>query len=177
MFESPLPILMLGLTAEIVLVVLLVATRRGAILYAMAGVLLVAGIGLLVERMVVTDQKRVKATLETARVAVETNDIKRLLACIASSAKEVRQAVEHGMKSATFNEAHIRGLRITFDRRKNPPTAKAQLTGVVAFRSHATEIPFDRYISELVVELQPIDGQWVITDVTEHQGTIPGLRK
>jgi hypothetical protein len=175
--ESPLPVLMLGLTAEIVLVVLLVVTRRGAFLYAMGGVLLLTGLGLLIERLVVTDQKRVKATLETARLAVEANDAGRLLACIAPSAKEIRQVVEHGMKTVTFNEARIRALKITFDREKNPPTAKAQLTGFAVFQSRNSDIPFDRYMSEFVVELQPVAGQWRITNVTERQGAIRELRK
>ena len=175
--ESPLPVLMLGLTAQIVLVVLLVATRRGAILYAMGGVLLLTGVGLLIERLVVTDQKRVKATLEAARLAVETNDAARLLACMSPSAKEIRQVVEHGMKTVRFSEARIRALKITFDRQRNPPTAKAQLTGFAVFQSRNSDIPFDRYLSEFVIELQPIASQWRITDITEQQGTIRGMQK
>jgi hypothetical protein len=69
--ESPWPILLIGIAAEAVLAILLLRTGQGKWLLAMLGAGLVVLLGLLVERLVVTDGKLVQQTLDAAVAAVE----------------------------------------------------------------------------------------------------------
>ena len=70
MLDGPIPILCTGIILEIVLGLILLRTGRGWAMIGMGLVAVATLLGIGVERLIVTDTKRVKATLENARAAV-----------------------------------------------------------------------------------------------------------
>ena len=170
--QSPYPILVIGVALEIVLLVILLATSRGDVLYAMAAVAVLTLIGLLIERAVVTDEKLIGRTLENARAAVAANDLPGVLAQIASTAEEERQAVQATMKRTTFTAAKLSNLKITVYRETNPPSAKVELFAIAELQDRRGEYPYNSYRGDVVVTLEQIDGRWLITKAEE--GGRPG---
>ena len=78
MFESPWPLLIVGLVLEAVLAIVLFRTGRGAVLWAMGGVALLVLLGVLIEQWTVTDTKRIRQTLEAAAAGLQANDAQRV---------------------------------------------------------------------------------------------------
>ncbi len=77
LFENPLRIIFIGIVIEAVLGIVLLRTGRGALLWAMLGVLALTLAGVVVERLVVTEKERVEMTLDGITSALEANDLKR----------------------------------------------------------------------------------------------------
>jgi hypothetical protein len=167
--ESPIPILVLGGIVEAILLIALFWTGRGVILYVMAGMLAVVGIGLVVERLVVTDKKRITATLEDARAAAQANDPDRLLTNVDPAARPVWELVKMAFRRIEFTEARIRNLEITVLRQAKPPAAQARFTALAAFKDRSGEFPDQQYPTDLVVQLHLAGDRWLITDVKEQK--------
>lgn len=171
-FEDRVSIILYGAVIEAILAIILWRTGRGRYLTMMVVVAAVVLVLLVVERLVVTDRERITATLESARAAVQANDLPGVLDQIAPSAKEARQYTELALRRLEFSEARIRDLKINIDNRAKPPVAKAQLTGFTSFKDRRGEFPYNNYLAELVVELQKTpDRRWLITDIVEVQPT------
>jgi hypothetical protein len=162
--ESPWPILIIGLAAEVVLAVILIQTGRGALLAAMAGVAAVVGIGLLVEHFAVTDRKLITQTLDEAAAAVEANDPPRVLALLASDADETRSAAKEHLGKAEFVQVKIFSLEIHVVRTTSPPTAKATFNVLATGKWRNGEFgeqtlrPFPMFVG-----LRYESGRWLIT--------------
>jgi hypothetical protein len=165
--DGPIPILCLGIVLEIVLGLILLRTGRGWALIAMGlvAVATLAAIG--IERLIVTDAKRVKATLEHARAAVEANDIKLALDYFDPQAAKLREWAKQVPGRVRFTEVKIKDLQVTIDGKSDPPRAEAKFFGWATFES--SEIPFRNYAAELTVEIRPIGGRWLITRVLKEE--------
>ena len=125
--ESPWPIIFLGMIAEAILAIMLMRSGRGMLLLAMAGVAVVVALGLLLERSVVTDSKRVHQTLEEVCAGLETNDFNRVSAQITSKAdgNETRAQDQAVLSMADIKEMSLRGVETEFNYNTAPPTAKS----------------------------------------------------
>jgi hypothetical protein len=163
--ESPWPILVIGLAAEAILVVILVRTGRGVLLGAMAAVAVVVGIGLLVERLVVTDRKLVARTIDGAAAALEANDLPRLLELLAPDAVKTREVATEALREGEFIQVRIYGLEVAVVRTTSPPTAKATFNVITTVKDRRgmlgqqTLRPFP-----MVVRLRWESGRWLITE-------------
>ena len=106
-FEGPWPILLTGLVLEAILLIALVRTGRGALMWAIAGLgLLTAGL-LVLERVIVTDNELISQTLDGLAAAAETNDLNAVFAFIAPDAEPVRRMATDGLRRVTVREAKI----------------------------------------------------------------------
>jgi hypothetical protein len=164
LLENPMPIILFGIVAEAVLGISLLTTRRGALLWAMAGVLILvlAGVGL--EWLVVTERERVEATLEGAAAAVRANDREGLLQRIHPSAADARQLVNWAFDRVDFTDAKITTLEVqNINDLTSPPTAKAHVKGIVFFKVRRGEYPYDKHPVDLTAELRLESGRWLIT--------------
>jgi hypothetical protein len=167
MFDGPVPILCTGITLEIILGLILLRTGRGAVFIAICAVALLTLAGLGVERLIVTDVKRVKATLEGMRAAVETNDVNRALGFVAPQSAKLRAWIGDASARVRFTEVKIKDLQVTVDHAARPPRAEARFFGLASFDS--AEVPYRNYGAEFTLEFRPSDRGWLLTRVLEEK--------
>ena len=166
LFENPVPIILFGIVAEAVLGIILLTSRRGALLWAMGGVLvlMLAGVGL--ERLVVTEWEQVEATLEGAAAALQANDQTRLLGSeefLAESAVETRGRVRYALNRIEFTKVKITDLEIKINRLTSPPTATARVAAYVRFEDPTGQIIHEKYlIKDLNLRLRQTPQGWRI---------------
>jgi hypothetical protein len=173
--ESPWPILFIGIAAEGVLAMALLQTGRGKFLIAMIGVAAVVVVGLIVERLVVTDREAVAHTLDAAVVAVRKGDLHGLLECIAPSAQGPRKTSRHVLDRYEVEEGKISDLEITINRVTSPATATATFLAVGRGKDRAGEFPYQGFVQKVTVELQLQNGRWLVTGYKLPNLPIPSL--
>jgi hypothetical protein len=164
LLESPWPWLLFGIAAEAALAVALVRTQRGHLLWAMLGVAIFVLIGLVVERLVVTEREAVEMTLDAGVAAARANDLNRLLACISPRATEARRYAGLVMGRAQVEDARILHLEITINRLTSPPTARARFQAIGQGRDRLNEFPYRAFARWVVVELRREDGRYLVSD-------------
>jgi len=169
--ESPWPILILGLVLETILAIALFRTGRGVVLGVMAGVALVVLLGVLIERLTVTDTKRVRQTLMAAAAGFQANNAAQVNACIVPDAdgNEARRLVAWALSTAEFHELTIRNLEVKFNYRTSPPTATT--TFMVWVRGIGRRDADLGEISRPVamqVELRKESGCWLVFGEPKH---------
>jgi hypothetical protein len=164
--ESPWPAILLGIFGEAILAVILVRTGRGVLLWAMAGVLAAALLGVAVQRLVVTDSKLIKAVLYDTRDALEANDLARVLAHVAPEKTKTREQARWVLSQAEILDLKISYLDIKINRLTPPPTAKATLSVVVTGRERHGELGRLTQVGKVIVDLRrdPDPVGWIITD-------------
>jgi hypothetical protein len=132
--ESPMPILLIGAVAIAVLGVMLIVTRRGVLLYAIAGALAVVAIGVVVERLVVTERERVEMAIDGAAAALEDNDAPAVQTFVAAKTdSDILRRLDYYLKLVEFEKITIRNLEIEVNHWTNPPTAEARFDGTARF--------------------------------------------
>jgi len=162
-FESPWPILFIGIVVEAVLAFLLLRTGRGKFLIAMIGVAAFVVVGLVVERLVVTDRKAIMQTLDAAVAAVTKNDLNGVLDCISPSAQEPRDFARWALDCVEIQEGHINDLEITLNRLTSPPTAEAKFLAVGRGKDRVGEFPLQSVAQRVVLQLQLQGDRWLVT--------------
>jgi hypothetical protein len=161
--ESPWPILFIGIAIEAVLGFLLLQTGRGKFLIAMIGVAVLVIVGLVVERLVVTDREALEQTLDAAVAAVRRNDLQGALDCISSSAEPPRSLTRWVLGRVDVQEAHISDLNINVNRLTSPPTADATFLAVGRGRDRRGEWPYQGFAQRVRLQLRLEGGRWLVT--------------
>jgi hypothetical protein len=169
LFENPLRIIFIGIVIETVLGIVLLRTGRGALLWAMLGILALMLVGVGVERLVVTEKERVEMTLDGIISALEANDLQRVLTYIAPGAVQTRNRAAWALGRIEVQSARIYRLEITINRLTSPMTAKAAFFGHISYRDRQGEIPYSNYGSRFVVDLRKQGDAWVVTGHVEEQ--------
>jgi hypothetical protein len=164
LFEDPWIVVGLGVLAEVLLGVAFWRTGRGAVLVGMGVVLVLTGLGLLAERLIVTDREAAEATLHAAADAVLSGDPQRVLRFVAPEADEVQDGVRRYMGLADFTKITIR----------SPETRILESDGRVArirFTAHVKvrlkgggDVPRDEYPVFLELRLRKTGGEWLVTN-------------
>lgn len=131
LFEDPTTLIVAGLLIEGLLVVVLFNTGRGTIVWAMAGVLVLMGLGVLIEQIVVTDREQIADTLSGVTAALEANDVEGVLSYIDPQATGMRASVRMALSSARISDARVYDLVVEVNHNAHPPVAEAEFTGRV----------------------------------------------
>lgn len=163
--EDPTAILVLGIIAEAVLAAMLVSSRRGVLLWPMGGVLALVVLGVVLERLIVTERERVEAALHGAAAAMEANDRQRTASFIARSASEWLRRALYYMDRVKFHQIRLRGVEITINELTSPPTAEATFFGTAHYEDRQGEYPYGTYQSRFRVTLIREGGDWKVKDV------------
>jgi hypothetical protein len=163
LLESPWPILFTGIAIEAVLAVVLLRTGRGYVLWAMIGTAIIVLVGLVIERLVVTDREAIENGLDAAVAAAEANNIDRLLDCISPTAQETRNDARWMLDRIEVRSCYVRNLTITINDRTNPPTARAHFLAVGQGTDRKGEFPYRSYSRHVTVELRRENGHWLAT--------------
>jgi hypothetical protein len=170
--ESPWPWLIIGITVEVALVIALLITRRGNLLWAMLGTAVFTLLGLGVERLVVTDREAVRQTLDAGVAAARANSLERLLDCISPRAKLPQDYARTVLGRVQIEEAHIHDVEITVNRQVTPPTAVSRFLAVGKGQDRQGEIPYKAFAQRVIVNLHLEGARWLVTDfdVEEIEG-------
>jgi hypothetical protein len=162
--ESPWPVLFIGIVVEAALGLALLKTGRGKLLWAMIGVGVLTLLGLVVERLVVTDREAVADTLDAAAAAVEANDLERLLSYISPTAQRPQADSRFVLGRFEVSKARVRNLEVSINRLTSPPTAKAKFTAFGQGRDRQGVFPYQAYSQQVIVELRLEGDRWLVTD-------------
>jgi hypothetical protein len=163
--EDPTPILIAGGITLIVLLVFLLKTGRGAILYAMAGVALFMGLAVLIDKLVVTDRERIANVIYDAGAAAKRNDLSAVVAFISPSVPAVQQDARRWIGQAKLDEVTITNMRIDLDRSTNPPTATAVFRGFAQGQLRDRSAVYaGTYFGLITAHFRREGDRWVVTD-------------
>jgi ketosteroid isomerase-like protein len=164
--EGPWPILVTGLVLEAVLLVALVRTGRAVLIWAVVGMgLLTAGL-LVVERLVVTDNERIAATLDGVAAAAAANDLNGVLAYIGPDAVEVRKLATDSLRRIRIREAKIGSdLSIVITQQAGAPSALATFTGRIRAEVPGQAIGHDTFVGRFRVGLVKQGDRWLVVAV------------
>lgn len=172
LFEDPTTVIVAGVFLEVLLAVALFNTGRGAIAWAMAGVFVLVGVAMLVERVVVTEREQIADALAGVASALEANDVERVLSFIDPAASGMRGSVRTALANARIHEARVYDLVVELDGRSNPPTAQAEFTGRVkgSYRGE-TGGGEGMVLRKFTVDFRRQGDRWLMTNY-EDRGTI-----
>jgi ketosteroid isomerase-like protein len=164
-FEGPWPILVTGIVLEAIVIVALVRTGRAALVWAVVGVGLVTGGLLVVERLVVTDNERIRETLDGVAAAAAANDLDGVLAYIGPDAKEVRKLATDSLRRIKVREAKVgNDLSIVITHQGGAPSALATFTGRIRAEVHVEALGHDTYVGRFTVGLVKQGDKWLVVD-------------
>jgi hypothetical protein len=169
--EDSTPVLVLGIITEAMLLLALVKTSRLGLLYAIAGVGIVVGAIVVIEKNTVTDTKLIRGVLDSAAAAVERNDVAAVLDLISPGSQTMRQEVAAQVPQFEIRSAYIRGLEIKINRFNNPLSATAEFFGHIEGRQRRGMLPQDHYVARIKVTLIRDKDRWLM-DKYEWQ---PGI--
>ena len=166
--ESPWPAVVIGLTAEAILAVLLVRTRRGNIVGGMIAVA-TATVGLVaVERLVVTDNEEIEQLFGELTRAFKANDEQRLLDLFTTDsprANELRNILPH----VRVRHAKIDDLDIQVNQSSVPTSATATITERVEARDDRESASYEHITRKLKVTLHKEGGHWLVYNYSETE--------
>jgi hypothetical protein len=167
LFESPWAIIIVGVAVEIVLGLIFMNTGRGAVLIAMLAVGVSVALGVLVERVVVTEREEIEVALYGAAAALEANDLEALFTFVGSEAQSLRSRASEVVPRFRILEAKIAGLKITVNHVTNPPTARTELVGRFEVEDASQRIPYENYIQRFAIRWRRDGDRWLMVDYEE----------
>ena len=129
--ESSLTILVIGGLSIAIIIGGWLNTGRKELIYALLGACLLFGGLVLVERLVVTERERVKATLYGLAAAIERDDVDTVLAAFHPDAQRERQQLQLAMKHFRARRINIKSnLEIEVFGGDSPTQARAEFNAV-----------------------------------------------
>ncbi len=144
-FESPIPVLLVGLVVGSALGVGFLNTGRRGPLIGMGAVLFAVIAGIALERSVKTDREQIAETLDQLATALEADGLEENTAnevidavmlvitkAESESADQVRQDVRKNLQLAKITRARYSNLRVEVNKLSLPPSAKVQFDAMVS---------------------------------------------
>lgn len=167
LFEDPTLILLAGGLVQALLIVALVRTGRGAIMWAIAGVAVLMGILLVIEYVVVTEREEVIDTLHAAAAALESNDLDAVIALIAPEAADLRREAESRLPGIVIRSVKLRRLDVAIRSSGDRATAEASMLLRVEGRDRQGQAPYENFLRPVTITLRREADRWLITGYRE----------
>jgi len=170
LFEQPLIIVFLGVALILGLGAAWSASGRNELLYTAATALALLIVGLVVERLVVTDREAVRATVLQIARDVQSNNRRAVKQHISSTAPQLKQKAEAEMPNYQFTECRVTRIHLVdVDRYVEPRSAMVELnlivSGTFQHSGFEAEGTFPRWVK--LHMLREKDGRWTVADY-EH---------
>ncbi len=174
--ESPILVLVIGLTTAALLGGIWLQTGKRYLLVLAIAALALTAAGVLLERSVETDSEQIESTLHDLARDIERNDRPAVLDHIHSRATTIRQVASAETAQYEFEQVKIKSnLQITVHADAEPKTATAQFNVVVVgsggLLGKSRRVP--RYVT---LELEQEDGSWRVLNYT-HEDPSVGFKK
>jgi len=177
LFESPMLVIVIGLTTAALLGGLWLQTGKRVLLVLLVGMLALTVTGVILERSVETDREQIDSTLHRIARDIERNDRPAVLAHIHSQAADIRQAAAMETSMYVFEHVKIKSnLQIEVHAGTDPKTATATFNVVLIgtggqLGKNSTRVP--RY---MILELEQEGGAWRVRNYT-HKEPSAGFKK
>ena len=165
--DSPWPWIIIGILLEGAFALAMFVTRRGALLYAMIGVLLAVVAGVLLERCVITERKRVMMTIDEGVEGLKSNSAARMDALVSPTAAQIRDHIRVGLDMVRVTDVSLHNIEIEVNNRTSPPTAEVQFDAVIYFEGRKPILGPDRWAGHLRLHLQRSPDRWLLVDPVE----------
>jgi len=167
--EDPTLLLVIGALVIAALAVALVKTGRVVMIAWMLAVAAVVGVGVLTERLIVTEREEVGQTIEQVRRAFLANDANEVLAHVSTESNQVRRQVDWALRAAELLEVRITdGPHIEVNNFTTPPSATAELIAVAKVRLHSGTSIYDQYAARFFLRLTKRSDRWLIEEVEKE---------
>lgn len=163
LIEDPSPVLYLTIVIQLILLVMLMQTRRVAVLAIMAVSLALLGGVYLIDFVVVTERETITLHVEDMVDAAEAGDKERLLSHVADGATALRNQINGLLKVAKIEEADIiAGPEIVMKDLTIPPSAEAHFR----VRGKGRYATFTgQYVSQVTLHFDLVENRWKATQV------------
>ena len=176
LFESPMLVLVIGLTTAALLGGLWLQTGKRILLVSLVAMLALTAAGIMLERSIETDREQIDRTLHQIARDIERNDRRAVLAHMHSQAVDKRQAAAAEIERYEFEQVKIKSnLQIEVDASTEPKTAIAKFNVVViasgALLGKRRRVP--RYVT---LEFEQEDGDWRVRNYS-HESAAVGFKK
>lgn len=178
LFESPLIIVVLGVLLILGLGAAWSATGRQELLYGIAAALVLLFLGLVTERLTVTDNEAIRATLLQIARDVQSNNRRALARHIYSGAPELKSKADTELPNYEFTECRVTQVyNVDVDSSAEPRSAIVEFNVVVSGTFH---VMGDRYSDSGIprwVKLHFVrekDGRWTVQEY-EHAEPTRGM--
>jgi hypothetical protein len=171
LYEQPLVIVLVGVAILVALGAAWSATGRKELLVALGVALALMVVGLVVERLVVTDREAIEATLLEIARDVQSNNQRAVARHIYSGAPALKQRAEAEMPHYRFTECRITRINaVNVDERAQPRAAIAEFNLIASGSFHEEGLEISDASVPRWVRLHMVrerDGRWAVQDY-EH---------
>jgi hypothetical protein len=170
LFEHELVVVALGVAAILALGAAWSSSGRKELLYAVGAAFALLIAGLIVERVVVTDQEAIRATLQQIARDVKSNNRSAVTRHIHSAAPSLKQKAEAELPNYLFTECRITKINlIDVDSSADPRSALVELNLIASgtFKHEGFEVSdtIPRWVKLHL--LRENDGRWTVAEY-EH---------
>jgi hypothetical protein len=176
-YESPLPLLLLGLVllAGCTVGWLKTADKR-LILGALLGLLIAVG-GIIIERMVVTDREQIERVIYAVAADVQAGRIEEAVSHINPDSAELRDRARTELRLYRVSDIRVkRPIEMTVRPEREPTHATAEFNVVVTGGDGCGTIQNQNVPRFLIVHFVKKDGRWYADDY-EHHDPLYGMRE
>lgn len=171
LYEEPLVVVVVGILLLVGLGIAWSSTGRKELAFAAGMVLLLMIVGVVIERLVVTDGESIRQTLQEVAQEVAANDHRALLKHIADDAPQIKQRAEKEMPNYDFQNCRVTKIhQLIVDTTGQPKTAIVELNVVFTGNFQVGGMPFNNYTGARWIRLELVqdkDGQWKVENY-EH---------
>jgi hypothetical protein len=168
LIEDPTLIIFLGIVIEAALGIALVRTGRGVLLWFMLGVLVVCLTGVIGQRFIITERKRVVQTLDGVAAALEANDVDKVWTYLTPDAEFSRSEARRALNTVKINSVNYSQLNVEFNKLTNPWTAKVDFFGIIHFTDPKGASPYENYPRHFTLIMRKVGDRWLIEKHEEN---------
>jgi hypothetical protein len=160
--EDPFWAVALAACALLVILLIMFATGHWGLWKPAAGVVLLALVLVVVERLVVTDRERIEVVIDRAVQAALRNDMPEIEALIEPQANQLRRQIRSELAHARIVQLRVTHEVVRVDSKSTPPTAEADL--IVRLSSQQGHGPIeDAPPIALKVQFSKASGAWLVS--------------
>jgi hypothetical protein len=172
--ENPLPLLILGLLAQVILGLILWQTGRGWLMFVMIMLAITNVVLLVLSFVIVTEKEEIAGTLKQLGQTLELNQPDKVMEFISPSASALRGNATRLLKRVKIYEARVASeVDVRFD---VPSSTEAQPSATVVFlaRIRAKDTkdtsPYEQLAQRFKVKMRKENDHWLVTEYEANRG-------
>ncbi|MBR5710683.1 MAG: hypothetical protein IKX40_07990 [Thermoguttaceae bacterium] len=174
LFESFVPMLIVGSVMLFFLIAFWVVARQTWALYASAVPILIIAGGFIIDEMVETNREAVWKTINAIQDALVAGDVEEIEKYLTSDAKTTFNRVKWAFDNFDIRRVGVYDMEMEFNDFTSPPTATISFQGVVKYSAKKAENNFgETYVARFNVELEKDGDVWLVTHHVETEGLNP----
>jgi hypothetical protein len=172
LLENPVPIYAVGAVLATLCGLIFLARRNVPSLLGFVGVAAATILLVLVERLVVTDREQVETAVVELMLAIEQNDLSKVVATIDPAASQIRDDAQTLMPQVLVKDTGASSLSVEVDTEAQTPTAVAKFRGKIdGIHKPTGQRAF--YFEEVHLYWVKQDDRWLVSDYRVHTKGMP----